>query len=269
MPFESIHGVDYFHTEDGPAGAPVVLFVHGLGCDGHDWSWQLPAVVPSYRAVVVDLAGHGRSGSRAGGYRPLDLAADLAELARARGWERFDAVGHSMGGPVVDLLAALRPDLVRSLVLVDPALELPAPDLVAARRMAARVGGAEGVSVLLGDAPAPAVPSWLDTWRRRRLLGMAPDVAAAAYLGLRQGPWDPERPEEWLEALARRQCPVLALHRDRRLAELEAGTLRHPDSTAEVWEGCGHWFHIERAARFNARLLTWLEERQEGGPPHG
>jgi pimeloyl-ACP methyl ester carboxylesterase len=260
MPFVSVAETMFFLTETGSLDAPPVLLVHGLACDSHDWSWQIPALAATHRVIAVDLAGHGRSAARPAGYRPLDLARDLALLAEHLGWNAFHAVGHSLGAVVLDVLAVERPDLVSSLVLVDPALDIPVPDLGAAERTAARILGFEGVLAVRADyeAGGAAVPDWMRTWRLRRLLGTLPHVVAECYLGLRQGPRDPQRPEEWMDLLARRSCPVLALHRQPERAALEQATLAHRASRVELWEGCGHWLQVELAERFNDRLGAWL-----------
>jgi pimeloyl-ACP methyl ester carboxylesterase len=255
-----------FYTGSGPPEAPVVVFVHGLGCDSHDWDWQIPSLESDHRTIAVDLAGHGRSGPRRSGYRPRDFAHDLALIAESCGWDQFHIVGHSLGAAVADVLAVERPDLVRSLVLVDPAIELPVPDLAAARQVAANVRE-QGPEALVADyrADGAAEPAWLKTWRVRRLLSTAPEVLADAYVGLREGPLDTAKPMDWPSLLCSRRCPVLALHRDARLAAVEATTFAHPSSRCEVWEGCGHWLQVEQAERFNDLVRGWLEG-PEGRP---
>ena len=45
------------------AGEPTLVFVHGWSCDARYWRAQLPYFAKNHRVVMLDLAGHGHSGS--------------------------------------------------------------------------------------------------------------------------------------------------------------------------------------------------------------
>ncbi|BAW09372.1 alpha/beta fold hydrolase [Nocardia seriolae] len=107
----------------GPSTGPVVLALHGL--TGHGGRWQRLADdhLPDLRILAPDLRGHGRSP----GVPPWDfetLVDDLAALLRAETREPVVALGHSFGGAVAVHLAHRHPELVRALVLLDPATGL-------------------------------------------------------------------------------------------------------------------------------------------------
>ncbi|WP_304442188.1 alpha/beta fold hydrolase [Mycobacterium sp. 3519A] len=107
----------------GPSGPPQILAVHGL--TGHGLRWQTLATrhLPDYAIVAPDLIGHGRSSWAA----PWNIDANvavLADLLDAEAGGPVVVVGHSFGGAVALNLAAARPDLVASLVLLDPAVGL-------------------------------------------------------------------------------------------------------------------------------------------------
>ncbi|MFF6980131.1 alpha/beta fold hydrolase [Streptomyces sp. NPDC008343] len=70
--------------------------------------------------ALVDLRGPGDAKSAVGGYRTAETVLDLVDLAGRLGWERFSAVGHSMGGPVGQRLLAVAPHRLRRLVGVSP-----------------------------------------------------------------------------------------------------------------------------------------------------
>jgi lipase len=71
------------------------------------------------------MRGHGRSGAEPPWTTGV-LADDALEMASAAGVERADWLGFSFGGRVAAALAAAVPARVRRLVLLDPALQLPA-----------------------------------------------------------------------------------------------------------------------------------------------
>lgn len=105
----------------GPVGPAQVLAIHGL--TGHGQRWQTLATrhLAEFAVAAPDLVGHGRSSWAA----PWTLEANVAALADLIDVGRpAVVVGHSFGGAVALALAAARPELVCSLVLLDPAVGL-------------------------------------------------------------------------------------------------------------------------------------------------
>ncbi|MFI1915953.1 alpha/beta fold hydrolase [Nocardia sp. NPDC020380] len=122
-------GVSNLHVHRfGPSTGPVVLALHGL--TGHGGRWEALAVeqLPDVRIIAPDLRGHGRSP----GVPPWDfetLVSDLVALLRAETGEPVVVLGHSFGAATALHLAHRHPELVRGLVLLDPAIGLD-PDFM-------------------------------------------------------------------------------------------------------------------------------------------
>ncbi len=74
-----------------------------------------------YQIIAVDLPGHGHSTHKPVGtrYHLIDAVVELMEVANALGAERFSLLGHSLGGAIFTLLAAIAPERVVSLALID------------------------------------------------------------------------------------------------------------------------------------------------------
>ncbi|HLZ27423.1 MAG TPA: alpha/beta hydrolase [Chloroflexota bacterium] len=119
--------------------APPVLLLHGLGVGGSIWQAFARRLLPDLAAVAPDLRGHDQSDAPPTGYMPVDYASDLIELITAENWFEppVRVVGHSLGALVALALADLRPDLVRWLVLLDPALDpdLTSPEIASVSRL--------------------------------------------------------------------------------------------------------------------------------------
>ena len=105
------------------AGTPVVL-LHGLGGSTRWWTRNFDALAARHLVAAVDLVGFGRNRRFLGLPAVLPPVEEVSALL-ARWLETFaepvHLVGHSMGGQLAIALAAARPDLVRSLLLVSAA----------------------------------------------------------------------------------------------------------------------------------------------------
>jgi pimeloyl-ACP methyl ester carboxylesterase len=105
-------------------GEPFVL-VHGFTGSSLDWTDVVEALAARRRVVTFDHRGHGESPHFAAEaeYSFEALLDDFATLVDELALERFDLLGHSMGGMVALRYALERPARVRSLVLMDTACE--------------------------------------------------------------------------------------------------------------------------------------------------
>ncbi|HEY1592894.1 MAG TPA: alpha/beta fold hydrolase [Solirubrobacteraceae bacterium] len=102
------------------SGEPLVLF-HGVGASRIVWRHVTPLLAPRRMVIAPDLPGFGESAPAGPGFDLGRTAVALAEPLAERAGRRFDLVGNSLGGAVAVELAALRPDLIRRLVLSAPA----------------------------------------------------------------------------------------------------------------------------------------------------
>ena len=117
------------------SGKPVVVFVHGAGCD-HS-VWQLPARSFAWHGrsvLAVDLPGHGRSDGPPLG-SVLDMARWLGAVLDAAEVKEASLVGHSMGAAVALEAAAAMPDRVTGIALIASAAAVPVhQDLMSAAK---------------------------------------------------------------------------------------------------------------------------------------
>ncbi|WP_052706900.1 alpha/beta fold hydrolase [Streptomyces rubellomurinus] len=114
-------------ADQGADGREPALFVHGLGGSAANWTALMDRLAGLLDGEAVDLPGFGRSAPPSDGNLSLSghVRAVIGYL-EAAGRGPVHLFGNSLGGAVAVRLAALRPDLVRSLTLVSPALpELP------------------------------------------------------------------------------------------------------------------------------------------------
>lgn len=111
------------HLPGAEPGLPPAVFVHGLGGSSLNWTDLMLRLQPVVDGWALDLGGFGYSPPpRDGDMTPEGHARGVAELVTAIGEGPVHLFGNSLGGSVALQLAARRPDLVRSLTLISPAL---------------------------------------------------------------------------------------------------------------------------------------------------
>jgi pimeloyl-ACP methyl ester carboxylesterase len=227
------------HYEVAGEGPPVVL-LHGLSGSGRWWAYNVPALVQQYQVYNVDVVGFGRS---RGQQLVLREAGNwLVKWLQVAGITQAHLVGHSMGGYIATEVAAMAPQAVRRLVLVD-ALVLPMePGLIRHTlnlAKAIRYMRLNFLPILVGDA-LRAGPRTM--WRVTRevlsadLSNLLEAVQAETMVvwGENDSLLDPEMGRELSERLAR-ACFVCV-------------------------EGAGHNPMWDQPQRFNRLLLDFLAD---------
>jgi 3-oxoadipate enol-lactonase len=107
------------YREAGPAGADVLLLIHGFPLSAAMWRPQLEAPPAGWRVIAPDLRGFGNSPLEDERITMDTMADDLAALLQGLGVRRATVCGLSMGGYVAFALFRRYPTLVRALVLCD------------------------------------------------------------------------------------------------------------------------------------------------------
>jgi pimeloyl-ACP methyl ester carboxylesterase len=109
------------YVEFGGTGAPLVC-VHGLGGSALNWMAVGPALAEHNRVLAIDLRGFGSTPLNGHSARIEDHQRLLDRFLREVVGPPAIVMGNSMGGLIGVLQAARQPEIVRALVLVDPAL---------------------------------------------------------------------------------------------------------------------------------------------------
>lgn len=127
------------YVRDTPGTTPdaePALYVHGLGGSGQNWTDLAGLLSDRLAGQAIDLPGFGRSDPPGrGGYRQSALAYRVARCIEHAGRGPVHLVGNSLGGAVAVRVAATRPELVRTLTLVSPAMPFIQPRSAHARML--------------------------------------------------------------------------------------------------------------------------------------
>jgi pimeloyl-ACP methyl ester carboxylesterase len=178
----------------GATATRDLYMLHGIYGRGRNWSAiarRLTAVRDDWRAVLVDLRGHGESPVPPGPHTINHAARDVARVALARRHPVSAILGHSFGGKVALAYAAVSPPDLQQLWLIDSTPAPKTPD-----------GTAWTMLGLVRTHRGP-FPSRREAANALEEGGIAPDVAAwmATNVGWREGAYHWRIDVEVMEAL--------------------------------------------------------------------
>ena len=261
------NGVELAVDDSGGSGVAVV-FSHGLLYSRRMWDAQVPALRARFRCIAYDHRGQGESEKPLQGMDMDTLAEDAAGLIGALGIAPVHFVGMSMGGFVGLRLAARRPELVRSLTLVDTAAgPEPAKSLPRYRRLE-WVARWIGVRPVVGPVMAimhgasvladPARAGYLRVWREH-LMSLDRRAMPRAVEGVLQR-------ESAVALLGHIRCPTLVV-----VGEEDVATV--PARSEEIAAGiagarlvriprAGHMSPIDAPEAVTATLRAFLEPQR-------
>ena len=272
----------------GPDGTPAV-YVHGLAGSATNWTDLAALLATRAAGTAVDLPGFGRSRPLASrDYSPAGHADALLCFLAGRG-RPVHLVGNSFGGAIAMNVAARRPELVRTLTLVSPAMPDLRPDprrvsdpklllsllpIIGKRAraelaaMSPRTRAEQVVQLCFGDpdlAPEHRLAQAAEEYEARMRLEWAQEAGErtgrAMVLGWLRG-------ESLWSVAARVQAPTLVVWGDRdrlvspRLARRTTAVLRR--SRLLVLPGVGHVAQIE-APEAVARAVAGLWDTVDAG----
>lgn len=115
MPTVQHAGAEIWWSDAG--SGPPLLLIQGLGYPSDAWWRLVPGLSASFRVLLFDNRGVGRTGVPGEAFSIETMADDAAEVIRAAGETSAHVLGASMGGMVAQELALRHPELIRSLIL--------------------------------------------------------------------------------------------------------------------------------------------------------
>jgi pimeloyl-ACP methyl ester carboxylesterase len=272
----SVGGSRVNFAELGPADAPAIFMVHGLGAMWQCWLENMPHFARDHRVIAMDLPGFGGSEMPAWDISIENYGRWLFDFAEVLGVESATVVGNSMGGFIGAEAAIKEPARVERLALVSaaifwqeyrrakPLLSLARATDAAAAHFAVAVTRAGAMRPRLRHATLAAAgfryPHLLSREMQielirtaRRTEGFVGALGALADYPLR-------------EELPRIAAPTLVVWgaHDTLVGVKHAHETSRliPNSETVIFERTGHEAMIERPARFNRVLREFIEQTE-------
>jgi pimeloyl-ACP methyl ester carboxylesterase len=253
-----VDGYRVHYLVEGPKSGPAVVLVHGLGGNAEDWRNLAPYLAKAgFRVYIPDLPGYGRSARpKDFSYSVRDEAAVVVDLMDALGLKKVDLGGWSMGGWIVELMAAEHPEKISRLMLFDAAGLDVKPDWDTSLFTPTDASQLAELEALLMPHPTP-VPGFVarDILRLSRKNGWVVKRATAAMLTAR---------DVTDKLLLELKMPVLiAWGAEDRIVPLDQAETMHkliPQSQLDVFAGCGHLAPLQCTNEMGPKVVQFVEQ---------
>jgi pimeloyl-ACP methyl ester carboxylesterase len=253
--------IELWYEQQG-SGSPIIL-LHAFAVSGEIWYPQSTALVASgYRAISVDLRGHGHSPAPKDPYTIRQMADDVRCLIDHLQLDSVYLVGLSMGGRIALQIAIDHPSVVTALLLVSTKTD---PIQIAREELQRLLHRAEQ------DGAAEAVKEWYARISYRRLTEIEPD-----FMERMLAVWQDKAKEGFTGAahallnmetltphLAEIRIPTLAIAGELDEACHPYIDLYHrsmPRCYTSIIPRAGHFVNLEQIEAFNQRMLEFLED---------
>jgi 3-oxoadipate enol-lactonase len=264
MPYVNANAARLYYEEHG-SGPQTIVFAHGLFWSGRMFDAQVAALSDRFRCVTFDFRGQGQSEVTRAGYDMDTLTDDAAALIQALDCAPCHFAGLSMGGFVAMRLGARRPELLRSLILLETSADPEPPENVPSFRRGAQVTRVLGpaavasrvMPVMFGRTfmADPARAAERAEWQQRLSANHRVGIYRASMAVCdRRGIYD---------EIARITLPTLVIVGDEDTAtrpdRAKRIVERIPDAKLVTIPHAGHTSTVEQPAAVNEALLTFLD----------
>ncbi len=249
----------------GPEAGQVVAFSHSLAADLGMWAEQVPALAAAgYRALRVDLRGHGGSSAPPAPYTIDQLADDVVTVLDGLGIARCHFVGLSIGGMIGQSLGLRHAGRMQSLMLCDTQTQSPDD---AATRWGPRIDAANKAGSLEPIADE-TIGRWLTPEYRKQHPGRWKQIrdtiagcSPTGYAGCAQAIAN----FNFTARLGSVATPTLVVCGTEDPSASPAAS-RHiaslfPAGAYDEFPGARHLPNVEQPDAFNRVLLSWLRAR--------
>ena len=264
MPQMQVNGADIHYEEQG-SGPETIVFAHGYLFSGRMFDAQVAALKDRYRCVTFDFRGQGQSAITPSGYDMDTLYEDAAALIATLDCAPCHFAGLSMGGFVGMRLAARKPELIRSLILLDTSAD-PEPEenvpryramAQAARLLGLRPLAPRVMPILFGQTfmKDPAREAERRAWRERLAKNRRTGVirALAGVIGRRS----------IYDEIAKITAPTLVIVGEQDVATVPAKAQRIaeriPGARLVTIPDAGHSSPIEQPVAVTAAIAEFLD----------
>jgi pimeloyl-ACP methyl ester carboxylesterase len=264
-------GADIFVRSGG--SGPVAVLIHGYAENSDSWAPLAADLMKDHTVVVPDLRGIGRSSKPADGYDKKTQAQDIRAVVTGLGYDKTFVVAHDIGNMVAYAYAALYPDKVERLVVMDA----PIPGIDPWNEILLNPGvwhfnfhGPDAERLVAGRERIYFDRIWNDFTADP----IKPDEATRNFFtatyaqpgGMRAGfaqftAFSQDAKDNQIFEQTKLTMPVMAVGGEKSFGSLQAVIMRHVATNVqeEVVVGSGHWLMEERPEYTVALIRKFLD----------
>jgi pimeloyl-ACP methyl ester carboxylesterase len=267
----SPEGAEIFVRSGG--NGPVVVLVHGYAENSDSWGPLAADLMKDHTVVVPDLRGIGRSSKPETGYDKKTQAKDIRAVVTTLGYDRTAVVAHDIGNMVAYAYAAMYPDKVERLVVMDA----PIPGIDPWNEILQSPGvwhfnfhGPDAEKLVAGRERIYLDRIWNDfTGDPAKPDEATRNFFTATYArpgGMRAGfaqftAFSQDAKDNKIFEQTKLTMPVLAVGGEKSFGSLQAVIMRHVATNVQeaVVKGSGHWLMEERPTETITLIRSFLE----------
>ena len=273
----SPEGTDIFVRWGGTG--PVAVLLHGYAENSDSWAPLAADLIKDHTVVVPDLRGIGRSSKPAGGYDKKTEAKDIRAVVSALGFDKTSVVAHDIGNMVAYAYAAMYPEKVDRLVVMDA----PIPGIEPWDEILLNPGvwhfnfhGPDAERLVAGRERIYFDRIWNDfTGNPSKPDENTRNFYTATYAqpgGMRAGfaqfaAFSQDAADNKTFAQVKLTMPVLAVGGEKSFGPTQAAIMRHVATNVEVAvvPGSGHWLMEESPAYTVSLIRNFLDSPEVNG----
>ncbi len=258
----TVNDLTVSYNDEGPNGAPVIIFIHGFPFNKSMWNKQLEALKENYRVIAYDVRGHGNSDAGTGDFSIDLFADDLLGFMDALKIDKARLCGLSMGGYIALNAVEKYPDRFDALILSDTNCIADTPETKEKRLKTIESIKKNGVEKFAEESIKNFfAPESLSTKDKEIALvrEMILNTSKESLYKTLQAFYERKETCSKLNDL---NMPVLIMvGKEDKITPLESAQMMHEkilDSFLVIIEHAGHLSNIENRLEFNKQIETFF-----------
>lgn len=265
MKWEAVNGYPMAYREAG-RGTPIVL-VHGSTSDHRAWNAQFDVFSEAHRVIAVSLRHFypERWDGVGDDFSIEQHASDVAALIEKLHLGKVHLVGQSRGGAVVVEVAKSHPEVIRTLVLADAAIQMPVPETAegkAAAEFTRKSIATLQANLKTGD-PIKAAEVYADMFGPGTWQGLSEPVKEMLLTNIYTALAEKGRPLTTHDDVRKLDFPILLITADKSPKKYEffyneMRKCRNDLPPSIVIPNAGHPMHIDNPGAFNGAVLEFV-----------
>ncbi len=246
------------YVDDVGEGYPLVL-VHGYLGSSEMWKFQKDYLKNYFRVIAPALPGFGESYKVKSLNSINTMANIILECAEEKKINKFNLMGHSMGGMIVQEIAKVAGDKVNKLICFATGSIGNIPDRFESLDVSIKRLREEGIKETVKRIP----PKWFVNGNKAKNYYLCENAVKETSVETAENALNAMKNWNGLENLKNIKNETLIIWGDKDVSynfdQVEMLNKNIPNSRLDIFKGCCHNVHLEEPEKFNKTVKTFLE----------